>query len=77
MLSGGGGSSSFSGIRMMFRTSDRHLDFRPAYTGVADKKLPELLDGAWLAGATLAVLKRRDLGEITRTARIEQVVFEK
>ncbi|MGI9240672.1 MAG: hypothetical protein ACR2RV_07720 [Verrucomicrobiales bacterium] len=76
MRSGGGGSSSFSGIRMMFRNNDRHLDFRPAYTGAADEKLPAL-DEAWLEGATLAVLKRHPLGSITRTATIDEIVFGK
>ena len=76
MRSGGGGSSSFSGIRMMFRSNDRHLDFRPAYTGVADEKLPKI-DEAWLEGATLAILERHPLGSITRTATIEEIVFDK
>ena len=74
VLSNGGGSSSFGGIRQLFHQSDRHLDFQPAFTGNALERLPQM-DAAWLAGATLAILKRESIGEITRTARVEDVVF--
>jgi hypothetical protein len=74
VLSNGGGSSSFSGIRMMFHFRDRHLDFSPAYTGNRGERLPKI-DKKWIAGASLAILRRQPLGEITRKAVIEDVVF--
>lgn len=74
VLSNGGGSSSFDGLRMMFHSSDRSLDFQPYFTGNAHERLPKM-DEAWLAGATLVILNRAPLGEITRTAILEEVVF--
>ena len=75
VLSNGGGSSSFGGIRSIFRRSNRHLDFQPVFAGHGVEKFPQI-DEEWLAGATLAILKLNSLGEISRTVTLEDAVFE-
>ena len=57
---------------MMFHTNDRRLKFHPA----GGSKEPARFNKEWFDGATLAVLRRKSLGKITRTTKLEDVVFE-
>lgn len=75
MRANGSGSSTMGGLRMIFQRTDRHFDFSPAYRG-SDIERTITLDQDWIAGATVAILKRESLGEITREVSLDGLHIE-
>ncbi len=72
LLSNGAGSGSFGGLRMMFHFNERRLKFHPVNGTLRSARY----DREWFAGASLAILKLKPLGQITRTSTLKDIVFD-